>query len=457
MAPNYLDLDYDTSASIIKTCFDTKGVWRKTEWHAVSGFKVGKEIRYNIFSEVRPAEHTRMKKPIAKYWTTSAVARMEPHVDSVVAFFAKQLQDRYADGGARTMGEAFNFGDWAMFFGWDAVAKTTMNKRVGYLDHGSDFDGTLAAAEKASKYLVTIGMYPVLDKFLDKNPVYHIGPPSYTNLATLAVKLLTDRVTGQDGHDAVQDLDFMDHYIEAKKQYPEIVDDVMLTSYVLVNLAAGADTTAAALRTIFYLCLRSPTVWKKLSEQVLAAPFAQPGSVHLPAPYSQTRAIPYLEAVIREALRLYPGNLFPQERVVPAGGIKLPDGRFVPEGTALGFNAYAMHRNKAIWGTDAEEFHPERFLRSEDESEADYSDRMRLYNDNDLSFGAGSRKCIGMNLAMIEVYKATATLVAMFDFELATREEWTVTAELFPRARGIVCRIRQREGMFLRTDIDYSN
>lgn len=60
--------------------------------------------------------------------------------------------------------------------------------------------------------------------------VYHIGPPSYTNLATLAVKLLTARVTGQDGHDAVQDLDFMDHYIEAKKQYPEIVDDVMLTS-----------------------------------------------------------------------------------------------------------------------------------------------------------------------------------------------------------------------------------
>lgn len=113
---------------------------------------------------------------------------------------------------------------------WDAVAKTTMNKRVGYLDHGSDFDGTLATAEKASKYLVTIGMYPVLDKFLDKNPVYHIGPPSYTNMASLAVKLLTDRITGQDGHDAVQNLDFMDHYIQAKKEYPDIVDDIMLTS-----------------------------------------------------------------------------------------------------------------------------------------------------------------------------------------------------------------------------------
>lgn len=155
-----------------------------------------------------------------------------------------------------------------------------MNKRVGYLDHGSDFDGTLATAEKASKYLVTIGMYPVLDKFLDKNrerpfspvtdphlsrsglehnecgihsttnvtgqlAVYHIGPPSYTNLATLAVKLLTARVTGQDGHDAVQDLDFMDHYIEAKKQYPEIVDDVMLTSCELTVPVSNNPTAWA--------------------------------------------------------------------------------------------------------------------------------------------------------------------------------------------------------------------
>lgn len=226
---------------------------------------------------------------------------------------------------------------------------------------------------------------------------------------------------------------------------------------MLVNLAAGADTSAAALRTIFYLSLKHPAVWKKLSEAVLAAPFAQPGNVQLPAPYTQTRAIPYLEVVIREALRLYPGNLFPQERIVPAGGLKLPDGRFVPEGTAVGFNAYAMHRNKAIWGPDAEEFRPERFLRSSGESEAAFNERMRLYNDSDLTFGAGSRRCIGMNLALMEVYKSTATLIAMFDFELATQDEWTVKAELFPRATGIICKIRQRAGMFLREDIDQSS
>lgn len=233
---------------------------------------------------------------------------------------------------------------------------------------------------------------------------------------------------------------------------------------MLVNLAAGADTTAATLRTIFYYTLRNPRVWATLQSAVLAAPFASststsdtPPPPRLPAPYSQARAIPYLEAVVREALRLVPGNLFPQERYVPAGGLTLPDGRFVPAGTALGFTAYVMHRNKAIWGEDAEHFRPERWLRANGESDEAYAQRMRLYHDSDLSFGAGSRKCIGMNLGMLEVYKTVATLVAMFDFELVNQNEWTLKAELFPRATGIICRIRKREGMRLRDDIDTSN
>lgn len=226
---------------------------------------------------------------------------------------------------------------------------------------------------------------------------------------------------------------------------------------MVVNLAAGADTTAAALRAIFYLSLKNPRVWTKLQEAILAAPFAQPETLHLPAPYAQTRAIPYLEAVIREALRLVPGEMFPQERVVPAGGLTLPDGQFVAQGTVIGFTSYVMHRNKAVWGADAEEFRPERFLRDEQggESEGAFAERMRRYNDCDLSFGAGSRKCIGMNLGLMEVYKAVATLVALFEFELSTTEEWSLKAYLFPRATGITCRIRKREGMEIRGDFDF--
>lgn len=319
--------------------------------------------------------------------------------------------------------------------------------------------GTLHASTQAARYLVTVGMYPWLDNLLDKNPLVRIGPPTYTNVANHAVSLLTDRLTGQDGHDPQADTDFLDCYIEAQTAHPDVVDIPMMMSYMLVNLAAGADTTAATLRTVFYYTLRNPRTWSHLQAAILAAPFATTPSntPKLPAPYAQARAIPYLEAVIREALRLVPGNMFPQERLVPAGGLTLPDGQFVPQGTAIGFSAYVMHRNKAVWGHDAEEFRPERWLQAQGETDEVYAKRMRLYNDCDLSFGAGSRKCIGMNLGMLEVYKAVATLVAMFDFELVSKEEWTLKAELFPKATGIICRIRRREGMRLRDDIDTSN
>lgn len=233
---------------------------------------------------------------------------------------------------------------------------------------------------------------------------------------------------------------------------------------MIVNLAAGADTTAGALRAIFYLSLKHPRVWAKLQDAILTAPFAQPATRQLPAPYAQARAIPYLEAVIREALRLVPGEMFPQERIVPrehssggTGDFTLPDGQTVPAGTAVGFTSYVMHRNQAVWGADAAAFRPERFLRGDGETAEAFAARMRVYNDCDLSFGAGRRKCIGMHLGLMEVYKAVATLVALFEFELATADDWTLKAHLFPRATGITCRIRKREGMALGDDVDVSN
>jgi hypothetical protein len=125
---------------------------------------------------------------------------------------------------------------------WDAVAETTTSNRLGYLEKGCDFDGTLEISSKASQYLVTVGMYWKLDYLLDKNPIYRIGPPSFTSVSNICLRLLMDRVTGKDDHDTSRP-DFMDRYIEAKQQHPEIVDDMRLVSYILVNLAAGADVS----------------------------------------------------------------------------------------------------------------------------------------------------------------------------------------------------------------------
>lgn len=134
------------------------------------------------------------------------------------------------------------------------------------------------------------------------------------------------------------------------------------------------------------------------------------------------------------------------ERYVPASGLTLPDGRFIPAGAAVGINPYVVHRNRGVWGNDAEVFRPERWLPGPDEDDGAYRRRLKAFNAADLTFGAGSHICIGRNFALMEVYKITATLVSRYDMELVDSErELEVTGSWFCRQKGLVCRLNTRE------------
>jgi len=146
-------------------------------------------------------------------------------------------------------------------------------------------------------------------------------------------------------------------------------------------------------------------------------------------------------------MRLHPSIPLPLERYVPAPGLGLPDGTYVPAGTAVGMSPYVVCRNAAWFGADAETFRPERWLRAPGEPEAAYADRVRAAKTvGDVVFGGGARICIGRPLALMETYKMVATLVSRFEIELADpAREWTVVGRWFFRQEGLVCRLRRRE------------
>jgi cytochrome P450 len=81
--------------------------------------------------------------------------------------------------------------------------------------------------------------------------------------------------------------------------------------------------------------------------------------------------------VIKEALRLHPGVAFPLERIVPEGGATLC-GKFIPGGTVVGMNAWVLHRDQRVFGSDADVFRPERWLEAE-------PDRLKLMEQTFLS------------------------------------------------------------------------
>ena len=71
-------------------------------------------------------------------------------------------------------------------------------------------------------------------------------------------------------------------------------------------------------------------------------------------------------AVIDEAFRIHPPVGLILERYVPAGGETI-SGIHLPEGTVVGINAWVLHQNKDIFGKDAHQFRPERWIESDPE------------------------------------------------------------------------------------------
>lgn len=173
-------------------------------------------------------------------------------------------------------------------------------------------------------------------------------------------------------------------------------------------MLAGSDTTAITLRAIVYYVLKNPDVHHKLLQELDAA------NLRVPVPYRAVQSLLYLGAVIEEATRMHPAVGLLLERVVPAQGLTLPGGRFIAPGTIVGLNAWVVHRDKIVFGQDAESFNPERWLQGPDETTTEFESRRSRMREANLTFGGGNRVCLGKNLSTLEIYKFIATLFLIY-------------------------------------------
>ena len=108
--------------------------------------------------------------------------------------------------------------------------------------------------------------------------------------------------------------------------------------------------------------------------------------------------MPYLQAVIKEGLRIFPPAVGLVSKDVPPGGDTF-NGVFLPEGTKIGYCGLGLFRIKEIWGEDVHAFRPERWLDSSPEQIHNMETNMELI------FGYGRWQCLGKNVAVIELNK----------------------------------------------------
>ena len=201
-------------------------------------------------------------------------------------------------------------------------------------------------------------------------------------------------------------------YVFLHELLDQTSDHVRIRSELLNILLAGRDTTASFLSNIWYELSRRPGIFSKLQQEI---------STSLPAStaisFENLKSLKYLQAIMSESLRLFP--IVPEntrkatrDTVLPCGGGA--DGKapvFVPKGSLAHWSLWAMHRRQDLYGADAEEFRPERWL----DEESDSGEKGLRVGWEFLPFNGGPRICIGQQFALTEAAWLTVRLMREFE------------------------------------------
>ncbi|OGE46976.1 hypothetical protein PENARI_c081G00866 [Penicillium arizonense] len=249
-----------------------------------------------------------------------------------------------------------------------------------------------------------ITQMPFIGRFIAPSPKDSNG---FGKMMAACFRLVEERAAGSTDEKSDMLASFMRHGLAGDELRTEALEQII----------AGSDTTAGAIRgTLLYL-ITNPRVYLKLQYEIDDATrrgFA-PSKDESLITAAQARNLPYLQAVIREALRVCPPvtNVFPRD-IPPDGDALIVDGESVllPGGACIGYSAYAMHQSEKIYGKDAEAFRPERWLESNPAKLA------VMVRTNELIFGHGRFQCLGKAVAQIEIGKTVFELLRNFDLAL---------------------------------------
>ncbi|OVA20921.1 Cytochrome P450 [Macleaya cordata] len=203
--------------------------------------------------------------------------------------------------------------------------------------------------------------------------------------------------------------DILSRFLELKDTDPRYLRDITLNF-----LVAGRDTTATTLSWFLYMLCKNPHTQEKIAKEVREATEAKDDTPFDKYVESVTDEaldkMHYLHAALAETLRLYPA--VPVDAKICFSDDTLPDGYSVRKGDMVAYQPYAMGRMKYIWGEDAEEFRPERWIDQDGFFRGESSFKF-------TAFQAGPRICLGKEFAYRQMKIFAAILLGCFSFKLA--------------------------------------
>ncbi|KAK3936955.1 cytochrome P450 family protein [Diplogelasinospora grovesii] len=396
--------------------------YQRAPWY--NGFRFDPN-RDNVITANENKEHHRLRSQLLRGYSGKGRASQDSEqrvIDEQILKFVGLIERKYLSdprsGALRPMDMGRSFG----YLMQDATSAVGFGEAFGYADSDEDSYGVIHALESM---LLPTAMFALLPSLLAlvKTPLAAPFMPRPTDPRGVGrlLKVIHERVEEryssadrpgdnikkkeQQAAAAIRD-DALQSFVESGLSRDEVEAEA------LVFLLGGADTTATAIRnTIFYLTT-NPAAYRTLQAEIDAAMGEPARAVARPViADQQAKSLPFLQACIREGLRMWP----------PISGLfgKVSDrddvicGRKVPAGTYVAWAALGAMKNRHVFGEDADVFEPRRWVEAEPE-------RLRgMEATQGLVFAAGTRwECLGKRLAYMELGKVLFELFLRFDFAM---------------------------------------
>ncbi|KAI9796382.1 MAG: hypothetical protein M1835_004235 [Candelina submexicana] len=341
--------------------------FEKTDYYVLAG--TPERRKFGLFQLRGEEQHRiRRKQIVFPSFSAKAIASYEPVISRNLGLWLEKLGDDLPSGGGN-----LNIAPRIRYMPMDTVTEIAHGNSMAFVAANRDLHGVIAEKEFSRKaFYAALGEgakslpHSVLKGFVETPP---------------------DAARAWGNEQKLEDLGSL--------------------------VMGGTGSTTAGFCACLYHLGTHPSWQQAILSEITPLLTSEPTYTPPSLPFSTLSKSASLRAVIKESLRMTPPFVSVFERQVGKGveaaipGLVAP----LPLGTRVGCNHYVITRSKAVFGEDADEFKPERWLIEDDA-------KLRQMKDGWAVFGRGARVCIAKDIALMFLTKAVAAMVLKWEFEV---------------------------------------